>query len=502
MAIQYGNRITDDSIVFHVDFANRRSFAPNMLNYSHWTVGSGGVAADGTRYGVTNYNANGDAGENVKVLGTDPFGYANSVVWKSSTVDTTLPTGDGGWNTGYFAIDNSKMYRFSVWTRRDEMTVGPTNSGSFYIGHRTSPDLVAVTFSVNKTNGTLGANTYFHVTPNPDTSTLSSVAPPSLGGLNVWTLVVGHVWPVSTPVAATLPGTNINGLALNGSHPDSGVWTASGKVGNLNGSGDWIWYPTAMYANHRAYLYYSADLTATQSFIYPRVDVVDGLEPTIKDLLRGPEPVRDLSPSKNVLYPLSTTNFDPQGRGMVFSATESNVIAGTMSPTFNASSVSVWFNPSINYGSGTTGGNLIQFGPPSSAEYFLFGLGEFTSNLTNEVVTVVAKTPAGAARFTAYASTTFQFLANTWNNVAISWNGAKYLMYINGQEVVTSSFNGDATLASNVNFVSLAARAYVPNPYGAFFQGKIGSVVIYNRQLTPDEILTDYNSMLRKYGAN
>lgn len=514
MAIQYGNRITDDSIVFHVDFANRRSFAPNILNYSHWTVGSGSVAADTNRYGVTQYTANGAATENVRVTGTDPFGYAQSVVWKGFSLDSAS-NAEGGWDTGNFPIDNGKMYRFTVWTKRDGMTVGPTNSGAFYHGHYARTSVGALTFSVSKTDGSLTNNPYFHVTSNPNTSTTASVSPPSLGGIDVWTMVVGHVWPFSASVQATMPGTNVNGLALNGNHPDSGVWVASGKIGNLNGV-DRSWYNVAAIAQHRSYLYYSSDSTATQSFIYPRVDIVDGLEPTISELLAGPEPIRDLSPNKNVLYPLNTSNFDPQGRGMVFSGTdaerERGIICGTISRQFTANAISVWFKPGKNYDSGPGGGTLIQFGSTNSTNWFMLGLGFLDSDLSNAVVTVVSDQGAPGKGGTAFTGA-LTFLANNWYNITLSWDStnSKYLIYINGTEVATvagsGSYGGRHATRPLTNYMAIGGRSYTDQgtafyPWGRIFDGMIGSVVVYSRQLTPDEVLTDYNSMLRKYGAN
>lgn len=509
MANLIGRKITTDSIVFHVDFSNRKCFAPNILNYSNWTVSTGDVSADTNRYGMTYYSANGDAVENVRVVGTDPFGYTGAVVWKSSTVDTSYASsaGDGGFNTGNFSIDNTKLYRFTVWTKRDAMTQGPTSSGAFYLGHYGRTSGGGLTFSVNKTNGTLNNNPYHHVTPNNNSSLFTSVEPPYLGGLNVWTLVVGHVWSVDSPVQATLPGTNINGLASNGCHPDSGVWTrGSGKIGNAV---DYIWYPPAVLANYRTYLYYSADLTATQSFIYPRVDIVDGLEPSIQELLTGPEPVRDLSTNMNVLYPMSVTNFDSNGKGLVFGTSESTVLKGTMSATFSAETVSVWFNPEVTINSASSGQTLLQFGATSSSFYFMIGLGQWTGAAVDEVVSIESNYPVVTTGLTAFTSNTYSFTAGVWNNITISWNGTKYLMYINGTAVATVAGTGgyggrNANLPTSVDFMSIGARSFVESgifiPYGAFFRGKIGSVVVYERSLESAEILSNYNALKKKYG--
>jgi hypothetical protein len=760
MSLIIGTKIVSDSIGFHVDFANRKCFSPNILNYSHWTVSSGGVAADATRYGVTLYSDNsGTVGESVRVRSVDPFGYTNSVVWRAQNTDSAPGNSDGGWDTGNFAIDNSKLYRFSVWTKRNTMTSGGLNleSGSFYLGHYSRDSTLSLTFSITKSNGFPFNNPYFHVTPNPNPSDITSIQAPLLGGLDVWTLVVGHVWPVGTGTGFNLPGTDINGLLSNANHPDSGVWirkvvdsaselnywkgdgnaidslngangiiatpqpsgptwsvssmtylsgkeesafsfsgsnfvvlpnntlnytgdfsaglwfyapsgmtdsnliscfdntgdftsyngwtikvdtndmtisfdinirigmpgntslqyfrivlktppgvfsyntwthvlatrkggarsriyvggtlrasdtniygpsyTSSnaayigadyygwrpnsetgpffkaapagmkidevrtfsaelssvqaaaltsvkeGKIGNprpsATGYGDCVWYPSAVFANHRAYLFYAADLTSVQSFIYPRVDIVDGLEPSIQELLAGSEPVRDLSPKMNVLYPMSTTNFDTNGRGLVFGTNESTVLRGTMSATFSAQTVSVWFNPEVTINSASSGQTLLQFGATSSSFYFMIGLGSWTGAAVDEVVSIESNYPVVTTGLTAFTSNTYNFQAGVWNNITISWDRTKYLMYINGTAVATVVGTGgyggrNANLPTDVNFVSIGARSFVESgifiPYGAFFRGKIGSVVVYERSLEAFEILSNYNVTKQKYG--
>lgn len=492
----FGNRITDDNIVFHIDFANRNSFAPNLLNYSSWTVSTGDITADGTKYGITQYMSNGSLSENIRVTGSDPFGYTGSVVWKSSTIEPYgTSDADGGWQTGQFPIDITKMYRFSVWTKRDAMSVGVTYSGSFYLGHMERDSTGLLTYSVAKTDGSTTNNPYFHITPN--TLSLSNIQPPYLGGLDVWTLVVGHVWPTDSSIQLTMPGTGINGLPTNGNHPDSGIWTLnSGKIGNLSVV-DRIWYKSTVYSNHRSYHYYSGDYSATQSFIYPRVDLVDGLEPTIDELLTGTEPVKDISKNQNTIYPLNTTNFDKEGKSINLSGVEKEVICGTISSTFSVYSMSIWFNPTSQITSTTQGQALIQLGSPNIIGPFVIYLGDTTANVTNEVITI----SNNGSYFTSVVSPTI--INSGWQNLVITWQGSFYLIYLNGVlQNTTSGGSGHAQPNYNVNYVALGGRKYSGQPWGYFFQGKIGSVVVYNRNLTSTEILFNYNAMKSKYGLN
>ena len=83
-------------------------------------------------------------------------------------------------------------------------------------------------------------------------------------------------------------------------------------------------------------------------------------------------------------------------------------------------------------------------------------------------------------------------------------------MYINGTAVATVAGTGgyggrNANLPTDVNCMSIGARSFVESgifiPYGSFFRGKIGSVVVYERSLEAAEILSNYNALKQKYGV-
>jgi len=217
---------------------------PNLLTVS-WSTGSGGTGM---------FNQNGSTVENERVNGTDPWGNS-AVVWESRPNGST--DADGGWNTEWFNVDKTKLYRFSVWVKRTSSTTG----GTFYLGMY---DNVVVNELL--TDGEEG-NPYWSC------SNISWLTQ------NVWYLVVGHVYPTSTR------------HRLN--HPDTGHYTVSGGVagrGNVdfcNIVGDLRWNASATQAIHRVYHYYCSDNTSRLQFYAPRVDAVDGTEPSIDDLLNN-----------------------------------------------------------------------------------------------------------------------------------------------------------------------------------------------------------------------
>jgi hypothetical protein len=210
----------------------------SLINYMVWK--------DGQTGSVTGFTQNGDASENYRIIDSDPWG-RKVVVWEARP--DAVSGADGGWNGSTFSIDNSKLYRFSVWINR---TV--TGNGSAYFGTHGYGSINAIYV---RGAGTTTTNPYFYSgTPSQDT----------------WTLFVGHIWPA--------------GSGTGSQHTDSGRYTISGgKIGAI--SNDFVWLPENTSSHLRTYLYYSTDTSTRQQWIYPRVDIVDGSEPSIQELIDG-----------------------------------------------------------------------------------------------------------------------------------------------------------------------------------------------------------------------
>jgi len=212
---------------------------PLLLDYTTWENGQTG--------GVGVFNSNGDINENYRILDNDPWG-KETVIWEARP--NSDHDADGGWNSDLFDIDNTKMYRFSTWVYRTVQ-----GNGSFYLGVRTDDDTTAV---LRKDTNAIQTNPYFHV----------EGISPSQG----WILVVGHVWP-----AGSSTGSN---------HIDSGIYNINGKISDINRV-DYIWNNNTVYGLHRSYLYYSSNVSTRQRWVYPRMDICDGTEPSIAELIAG-----------------------------------------------------------------------------------------------------------------------------------------------------------------------------------------------------------------------
>ena len=217
----------------------------NILDPYSWTTGSGGIGS---------FSQNGNTGENERVVGTDPWGNS-AIVWETRASGDG--NADGGWNHSAFSVDNTKLYRMSVWVKRTSSSGG----GTFYLGTNGGGQCVL------RLDGSYGeeCNPYWNCS--------------GTGGLtqNQWYLVVGHVFPY------TYPNSN--------QHADTGFWTTGGsKVAGINGcniGNDMKFGPSTTSLNHRTYHYYCGDSTTRLQFFEPRVDLCDGSEPRITDLLNN-----------------------------------------------------------------------------------------------------------------------------------------------------------------------------------------------------------------------
>lgn len=269
MGTYTGPRIVTDGLILDLDIANSKSFIDaqntSLINTSTWAVGNNAV---------TGYTLNETAtNENARITGTDPFGKTN-LVW--GTFASGDNNGDGGWNTDFYAIDRTKLYRFSVWVKR----TSSSSSGNFYFGLYGSGG----TWGIKRNDGG-GVET------NPYWDCIS----PSTFTQDVWYLVTGHVYPAGTSSPVT--------------HPDTGVYTISGGTTKVrdpnfcNIGGDVQWLTDSTVTLHRTYHYYSGDNTTRLQFALPRIDLCDGNQPSLSDLLtKSPAEMYDNSGLGNHHY--------------------------------------------------------------------------------------------------------------------------------------------------------------------------------------------------------
>ncbi len=207
-------------------------FAQNILNTNSWNP------KESVAIG---YSPNGAASENARINGKNHVG-EEVILWEAKPDE--ISGADGGWNTDWHNIDHNTTYRFSVWLKKTN-----SNHGSSYLGFYANN-----TGSLTLTN-TYNGNPYFWYGDLPK--------------LNRWYLVVGYVHKSSHT------GTTHIGGIYDGATGE--------KVRSIT---DFKLKNTVTSVKHRSYLYYDTNTLDRQYFYEPRIDPINGKEPSIDALLK------------------------------------------------------------------------------------------------------------------------------------------------------------------------------------------------------------------------
>lgn len=211
----------------------------NLLDSRTWVIQASGsqpgFPENGTSAGGANYIA----------YSTLPDG-TPGLVWRARSGSAAGTSAEGGWNGERFGVDHTKTYRFSVWIK----TIGGNNSGSFYLGVE-GGTVYNISDSTQNDNPYFIANSRTYLTND------------------IWYLVVGYVWP------SEYTGSQ---LTLGG------VYRATDGVKIIDAV-DFKWKPNIRQSYHRSYQFYTNIANNYQDFWDPRVELIDGTEPSVAALL-------------------------------------------------------------------------------------------------------------------------------------------------------------------------------------------------------------------------
>ena len=211
-----------------------RTSGRNMLDVSGWVPGSTHPAQ---------FSRNGTEAENSFIFAAGPFG-ETLPLWRC--VADGSNNNDGGWNHTAITINPKKSYRFSVWLRP------VSGRATAYLG----------TSTAKRMTGVVDSNPYFAAAVHDHGGV------PLINGR--WYLMVGFR------------------LSCDYTGPDlqlSGIYDAETGAKVFNGM-DLLSQTTDTAAIHRAYQFYGST-GAEQWFALPRMELLDGNEPAVADLLAG-----------------------------------------------------------------------------------------------------------------------------------------------------------------------------------------------------------------------
>tara|TARA_R110000796_G_scaffold213637_1_gene329707 strand:- start:620 stop:3748 length:3129 start_codon:yes stop_codon:yes gene_type:complete len=457
----------DDTGNLFINEVETNGFKRTELDYSKWVIGSSGSQTD--------FSANGTTAENRIITRDNPNG-DNDVIWETPVSDTTS-NADGGWNTSTFSIDRTKKYRTSVWIRRENVGNGRT-----YFGCQGSQVWNIGTTTVN-------TNPYF-------TSWLTSQIPAAVDG---WVLMVAYIHP-----------TDYTG----GSDPTNGIYTSDGT--RVGGVADFRWTSTATSSQQRVYLYYSTSVGERQYYYRPRFEEMNGTEPSLDYLINCAEhrPLININ-NEFVFDKKSITN---SGIGEFNEISEVGVtdgLVGYWPLNGNAEDYSG------NGNNGTVTGAVVSSGLKDLAYDFNYttdkidigAIGNLSNNFTiscifnsNNIANSQNMISRNGPYFLGirsskiwggvYAGGSWSWptggaalASSTWYHACLTYDGVNAKIYING--VLQNSTAQSGTVISN----GALRLGYTTGGADAPMDGKIASVKIFSRALTPEEIFIEY-----KYG--
>jgi hypothetical protein len=84
-------------------------------------------------------------------------------------------------------------------------------------------------------------------------------------------------------------------------------------------------------------------------------------------------------------------------------------------------------------------------------------------------------------------------LLSNYSNIVCSYDGTTVYMYLDGKLMIT----GNRTLSTANSTFTLGSPAYGAHKY---FSGRISNVSLYNRSLSPNEVLQNYDAAKSRFG--
>ncbi|ELA7187212.1 fibronectin type III domain-containing protein [Vibrio alginolyticus] len=220
--------------------------ANNLLGFNGWTVG------DGIGEG---WSGNNDP-VNKRIIAESPYGYDEVVLEATATGGN----GQGGWHNQYVNVDPNKTYRLSVWVKKvNNRTDGTIYFGTSQNGH------------ISELQGAVNNNPYFWSSDLPQQGQ--------------WFLLVGIVHPYNS----TAGQTGLSGVYS----PVTGERVSGGRDLQFTDA-------NSTRLGHRTYQYYTGINGTKTQWARPRIDLLDGNEMSIAEMLLGASPAARGTSSQGV----------------------------------------------------------------------------------------------------------------------------------------------------------------------------------------------------------
>ena len=124
-----------------------------------------------------------------------------------------------------------------------------------------------------------------------------------------------------------------------------------------------------------------------------------------------------------------------------------------------------------------------------------FGLDVAGNNFSLQIFNSTVRGIVGVLGSSQFVGNGTTINSNFWYNITLTLGGGKLTLYLNGDLKVNDSTN--STIGTSSYTLNIATRA---NNTSEFFQGNIAQTSIYNRALSAQEVLQNYNATKTRFG--
>ena len=157
----------------------------------------------------------------------------------------------------------------------------------------------------------------------------------------------------------------------------------------------------------------------------------------------------------------------------------------------NQITICAWVNLSwFDSGNGDGVEIIAKDTPTLASPYTIYNLGISNSGLP------ISSLGNGISRIQLSASKAISL--NTWIYLCTTYDGSILKMYINGVQDI-NTMSGTYTIGQNTVPLTIGSNQTLGSYYD-WFKGSIGSIMMYNRALSPTEVLFNYNVTKTRFG--
>lgn len=208
-----------------------------LIDPSGWIVGKTGDQPKFKKWG--------EGSENIVLLQTTPF-LDSTPVWVGGNDAKATDNKDGGWQAEDISLDTTKLYRYTIWMKKIN-----SQDGNLYFGVKPP--------ATDLSTGLASSGAFFWEGDLPQ--------------IDKWYLLVGFIHPYTSSDNPTITGGIYDPVTISMVAP---------VLRDLRHTDS-----TRVTESHRAFLGFDANVNDRIYLYAPRVELVDGSEASINDLLTG-----------------------------------------------------------------------------------------------------------------------------------------------------------------------------------------------------------------------